>query len=185
MKPHRLPRVRLLALCALCHGCTAIILQDAATLAAPCASVDECASSQRCVDGVCVADDRAAQVPPATTRVGVDGGLIEGPDGVLLEVPQDALVGDTNITISRASATTPVDAGLLPSSRLYSIVPDLPLAAAATLTLPLVAACPTCVVYRRDASGFVPLAVVDRSDESVTGTTSGLGVFVAAEQEVP
>jgi hypothetical protein len=184
-----LPALRLhglAALAALCAGpsagCTAIVLNDALDGPTPCAETTDCPAGEVCEDDACVPDDRDAAPPPPPNRVDAAGGTVPGPDGVLLEVPADALTEEIAIVITRETSTFVLD-DITVHSRFYRVFPDVTLAAAATLRLPLDMQCNGCDVFRESAGAFVPLPDVPGDPAFASCATAELGLFVAGEEQ--
>jgi hypothetical protein len=177
-----------LFLVAVCGGCTAIILSDAAkTDGAPCESAGDCAAGSRCRDGTCddVADE--GDPPPAPGTVGDEGGTLIGPDDISVTIPAHALNTTVTFTVSRGSSTTVArtdDGEVVPHSRFYTIDPPLDLALAATVEVPLDDSCPQCTVFHKASFRWVPLAeTVVTGDDRVSGVTTSLGEFVAGREQ--
>jgi hypothetical protein len=88
-------------------GCSLVVYNDATTPAA-CDDDDACPAGEACIDERCAAVDPGS-VPGVGTSVGVAGGTVTGPDGVVLDVPAGALPGNFTITIARTTSTLPRD----------------------------------------------------------------------------
>ncbi len=113
-------------------GCSLVVYNDATTPAA-CDDDDACPAGEACIDERCAAVDPGS-VPGVGTSVGVAGGTVTGPDGVVLDVPAGALPGNFTITIARTTSTLPRDN--VGDGTFYEIEPALAFAISATLTLP-------------------------------------------------
>ncbi len=74
-----------------------------------------------CGDG----DDEPAPPPPAVgaATLGPAGGTVDGPDGVRLVLPPDAVTGSTTFRISQGSSGAPVLEGLNAVSPVYEVTP--------------------------------------------------------------
>jgi hypothetical protein len=118
-------------------GCTATILRDATT-PARCAADEDCAGGTVCDDEACVAVD-SDDIPLDATLVGLDGGVVYGPDGIVLEIGAGALSGATAFTFALASATLEY-ANFTPTTRLYTIAPALVFATGSSARLRVPAA---------------------------------------------
>ncbi len=63
-------------------------------------------------------------VPAEITIVGVDGGVVYGPDGITLEVEPGALATTTAFSIVSASATLEFE-NFTPTARLFTVAPSV------------------------------------------------------------
>lgn len=118
---------------ALLSGCTLIVWRDAST-PAPCDDDADCPADEACVDEVCEVVDPGA-VPAEGTRIDIAGGIVDGPDGVELEVPAGAVNTATMFFLRRETSTWPrdnFDAG----NGFYAIAPAVSFATPALLVLP-------------------------------------------------
>ena len=111
-------------------GCTALVLIDDAQ-PLPCADDADCAAGALCQDEVCT-EVRGNDVPGEAVIIGADGGVVTGPDGVVLTIPPAALDGALPFTIGRASGTLLFD-NFEPRSRFYAISPSVEFAVPAGL----------------------------------------------------
>ncbi len=81
----------------------------------------------------------APQAPPPAVVIGTAGGTFNGPDGVTLTIPADALAADTSLQITTATASEllPLPAGVEVAAKMYALLPHgVRFSVAITLTLP-------------------------------------------------
>jgi hypothetical protein len=173
-------------LVALTAACTARVLEDAAAPPA-CASDDDCGAGAACVDDVC-AEAEADPVPRDTTIVGPDGGVVYGPDGIVLSVDAGALDGSTAFSITTATATLEY-ANFTPTTRLYTIDPATTFSGAGVrLSVPAAAAAvaggPRTLFVRPAPPGptWDPVEDVDGDGTYALSRTGTFGVGVAIEE---
>jgi hypothetical protein len=133
MRASGLDRIVVLAWVLASQGCSLVVYNDATTPAA-CDDDADCAAGEGCIDDTCDVIDPGS-VPDVGTSVGVGGGTVAGPDGVVLDVPPGALPGNFTITIERTTSTLPRDN--IGDGVFYAIRPALNFAIMATITLPL------------------------------------------------
>lgn len=157
-------------------GCSLVVYNDATTPAA-CADDGDCPAATACIDERCSAVDPGA-VPGVGTSVGVAGGTITGPDGVVVDVPAGALSGNFTITVTRTTSTLPRDN--VGDGVFYKIEPELTFAISATLTLPDDDDVTTAWVSPLEGTSWDALATTD--DERFVLPRTGV-VVRAAETE--
>ena len=110
-------------------GCIVPIDNDIA----PCTSDGQCLPGYYCTQGFCLPSEAALE----PRGVGPIGGEVIGPQGVVLEVPPDAVEGEVVFDIQPASRGTFI-AGVELLSEAYSVEPsDVTLQVDATLTIPV------------------------------------------------
>lgn len=161
-------------------ACTAFVVQDLLDAPSPCAAPGDCAAGSSCVDGNCAPAEPAAGAPPAGVPVSSAGASVEGPDGLTLVVPPEAVAETIHVEIRRASSTL-VPEGFAPKSRWYRIDPAAVLVEPASLTLPLELPCAECALYLRSEDGtFVVLEESPASPGTVAGLLPVLGGVVVA-----
>ncbi|MBM4279485.1 MAG: hypothetical protein FJ137_01550 [Deltaproteobacteria bacterium] len=114
-----------------------IVLQDAAS-PARCTDNDDCAGGTVCDGEICVATS-ADDIPIEATLVGVNGGVVYGPDGIVLEIDAGALPSATAFSFTLASATLEYE-NFTPTTRLYTITPTQVLATPSSARLRVPAA---------------------------------------------
>lgn len=74
--------------------------------------------------------DDGEPAPPSEGQatIGVDGGTVQGPDGVVVSLPAGALAATTTVRIARDSSGAPaLDAPMVVLSPIYTVTPHLPL----------------------------------------------------------
>jgi hypothetical protein len=152
-------------------GCTVIVVNDVLADQSACADPGDCAAGYACQDGLCALVDDDVAPPPAGTVVGAAGGDVSGPDGVTLSVPAGALAADAPFVIERASATH-VALGCDEVSDFYRVSPDLDLAVAAVLAIP-VDSCDACAVCAEPDEGGA-WTVLDAPGVAPSGTAAAL-----------
>lgn len=159
-------------------GCTLIVLQDIGTTS--CDAVGDCAAGQSCIEGACADVDGAATAPPPGTLVSPAGGLVEGPDGVIMEFGEGTTDRELRVRITRASSTI-VPVGVVERSRFYTIEPAAELVEDAFITIPLDDACPLCAVWiapEEEQEPWIELPSTVAGGTEVTGELPVLGVVV-------
>lgn len=88
-------------------------------------------------------DDPPPPPPPTvgSATLGAAGGTVDGPDGVRLVIPPDAVTANTTFRIARSAVGAPELVGLNAVSPVYEVTPhDVELGASALFSLPLSAA---------------------------------------------
>jgi hypothetical protein len=167
-------------------GCTAVVVNDLLTSGSPCGGPSDCAAGSVCQAGSCVDAPPIGEVPPEGAPVDVDGGDVEGPDGVRLSFPAGALTEEIHVLIERASSTIDT-ADVTAASRLYRISPPTVLVNAATLTMPLPDGCLSCSVFLEGSPGeWVALGAGTAAPGDLAALLPVLGgVIVAGSKEVP
>ena len=149
--------------------------------AAPCDDQSQCLPGFVCIDNICV---EGVAPPPTNMGVCPEGASLEGPDGVKLNVPPQAVGACVDITITVASRTTTIDGvTLLTPSYLFSPV-DQQFAVSARVEIPVdVGAIPAGerpTLYRSDLLGGDWIVVTGTPTASLAiGVTNRLGVFAA------
>ena len=153
-------------------ACTAIVVQDVLADAPPCENAGDCAAGFGCVDDRCEVAEPSGQVPPEGTVVGPAGGDVLGPDGVELAIPQDAVSTATAFVIERESATN-VALGCAEHSAFFRVSPEVDLAAAAVLVIP-VEGCADCVVCAKPDDGEGAWTVLEAPPFAPAGSATAL-----------
>lgn len=132
-------KLKLLAGCAVAlvsESCTLLVDQSVnGGVAAPCEVAADCLPGYVCDEGRCAVDERPIQGTGGP--VGPAGGLVWGPDGVWLEIPQGALATTLKVEIHKGTATIPLpDVELVTTT--YRVVPEeTALLSEARLNIPL------------------------------------------------
>lgn len=139
-------------------GCTLMVIDDVLSDRIACEQPGDCAAGFGCVDGSCQEVEAAVVPPPEGTVVGADGGEVLGPDGVVLTVPVGAIASDTELFISRESATH-VARGCEEHSGFFRVSPEVQLASPAVLAIPVTdcAVCVVCAAPDDDQEAWLPL----------------------------
>lgn len=142
----------------LAPGCTLVVIDDIVDDQVVCQQPGDCAAGFACADGACREADTTGLPPPEGTVVGPSGGDVFGPDGVALAVPTGALATDTALVIVRESATN-IARGCDERSGFYRVTPEVQLATAAVLSIPVVdcAACVVCAAPEDDVDEWQAL----------------------------
>ena len=179
-------------LVALAGGCTLVVVDDLQR--SPCAEVGDCAAGSTCVDGECAPVEPAPGPPPPGAPVGPEGALVEGPDGVTVDIPPAATDVVLRVTIERRSATT-VPVGVLEQSRFYAVVPTAILVEPAIVALPLLdtvaggtGSCAGCTLWLAPANEDEPWTPLPRAPAPagfIGGELSVLGAVVVAGEAAP
>ncbi len=95
-----------------------------------------------CGGGDTAAPPAGPPAAPAAVVIGSAGGIVNGPDGVTLDVPAGALATDTSLQIvaTDAAGSLPLPGGIAVDPRMYALLPHGTLfSVPVTLTLPRVA----------------------------------------------
>ncbi len=178
--------------CALWGGsCTLLVIDD--LVRAACTDVSDCAAGDACIDGAC-APVASLGPPPAGAPVGPEGARVEGPDGIIFDIPPFATDVVLRVRIERRSSTT-VPVGVLDRSRFYAVVPIAALTLPAVLAVPLQTtletgegACADCSLWLAPASDDEPwtaLAPALAPAGFVGGELTALGAVVVAGVAAP
>lgn len=152
-------------------GCTAIVVDGLLADDIPCGEPGDCAAGFVCTEGRCAASEGPGALPPTGTLVGAAGGEVEGPDGVRLSVPANAVPDGTAFTIERVSSTH-VALGCAEASDFFRVTPAMDLNAAATIAIP-VTACNDCVICAQGEDDG-PWAPLDEPGVAPTGSAAGV-----------
>ena len=117
----------------LAGGCTLLVWRDASGPAL-CEDDGDCPAGEVCGDGSCdvVATDAVGR---EGTRIDIEGGVVTGPDGVVLTIPAGAVDVATTFIIRKTTSTLPRD-NFVNDGAFYAIEPARSLAAIARLQLP-------------------------------------------------
>jgi len=125
------------------------------------------------------------------TRIGPEGGTVDGPDGVVLDIPAEALDGEVEISITEVDGSP---TGFRPAGGAYEFGPTgTVFKVPVTVTLPYE---PGQLLYGEsgvrawwadslDGSWSALTGEVDTSTRTVTGSTATLGFGASGEREDP
>ena len=146
-------------------SCTWLVVDDALHAPAPCHAPGDCAAGFACTAGACAAVPDADGPPRPGTPIDSAGGVVTGPDGVVLTLDPGAVDKTVQIVVTEASATN-VPVGFLAESRFYEIAPSASLSGRAVLAIPRAGGpCASCRVLQRPARAGDPWrALVDDGD---------------------
>lgn len=125
-------------------------------------------------------DDDSPEPPPpsvGSATVGAAGGTVQGPDGVRLQLPANAVASDVTFRIARDSAgAPPLPAGVELASAIYAITPHgTAFEAAAAVQIPIDAARAagrTTFLMKASPDGTWSVLVDSTTTTTTTGTTT-------------